>query len=618
MSAALVTSLVLILLPTLCFSLSDADSLLKFKKSLKNGDSKLKNWIPNSSPCRKKWVGVMCDGETIIGLRLSKLGLTGSADVEALTQLRSLRTISLVKNSFTGPIPEFNKLGALKAIYISNNQFSGEIPNTYFGSMGSLKKLWLNENKFTGHIPLSLMQLSHLMELHLEGNQFSGKIPELKYPDVLKSLDLSGNKLEGNIPESLSKFNTSTFEGNVGLCGKQVSKHCFQHPPLAKSDSPSTAAIIVISVTLVVVFFFMAIGIISTMHNEDDNSMNLSSSKETLKSANVGSSSTRQTSVGSSRKSSSNLKTKRVSSQKVIKNRMDDLVMVNMEKGAFGLVDLLKAEAEVLGNGQLGSAYKAVLGTGLTVVVKRMKEMNKLGKDEFGDEMKRIGELKHPNVMTPLAFHFRREEKLIVSEYMPHGSLLHALHGDRGLLHAKLNWQNRLKIIKGIAEGLGYIHTQLANYDVPHGNLKTNNVLLTETYDPLLSDYGFHPFVNSDSVAQKLFAYKSPECLQNQQHVSPKSDVYCLGIVILEIMTGKYPSQYLNDGDGGIDIVQWAQSSISENHVEELIDPDILTSDPASINQMITIIQIGAACTKSNPDQRLNLNEALSNIQEVN
>ncbi|KAK8660676.1 hypothetical protein V6N13_051591 [Hibiscus sabdariffa] len=618
MSAALVTSLVLVLLPTLCFSLSDADSLLEFKKSLKNGDSKLKNWIPNSSPCRKKWVGIVCDGETIIGLRLTNLGLTGSVDVEALTRLRSLRTISLVKNSFTGPIPEFNKLGALKAIYISNNQFSGEIPDTYFGSMGSLKKLWLNENKFTGHIPLSLMQLSHLVELHLEGNQFSGKIPELKYPNVLKSLDLSGNKLEGNIPESLSTFNASTFEGNVGLCGKQVSKLCFQHPPFAKSDSPSTTAIIVILVTLVVVFFLLVVGIISTTHNEDDNLKNLNSSRDTLKSVNVVSSSTEQTSVESSRESSSSIKIKRVSSQKVVKNRMDDLVMVNIEKGAFGLGDLLKAEAEVLGSGQLGSAYKAVLGTGLAVVVKRMKEMNKLGKDGFGVEMKRIGELKHPNVMTPLAFHFRREEKLIVSEYMPHGSLLYALHGDRGLFHAKLNWQNRLKIIKGIAEGLGYIHTQLATFALPHGNLKTNNVLLTETYDPLLTDYGFHPFVHSDNAVQRLFAYKSPECLQNQQHVSPKSDVYCFGIVILEIMTGKYPSQYLNDGDDGIDIVQWAQSSISENHVEKLIDPDILVSGSASINQMITIIQIGAACTKSNPDQRLSLNEAISNIQEVN
>ncbi|KAK8660674.1 hypothetical protein V6N13_051589 [Hibiscus sabdariffa] len=617
MSAALVTSLVLILLPTLCFSQSDVDSLLKFKKSLKNGDSKLKNWLPNSSPCRKKWVGIVCDNETIIGLRLTNISLTGSIDVGALTQLRGLRTISLVKNAFTGPIPEFYKLGALKAIYLSNNQFSGEIPNTYFGSMRSLKKLWLNDNNFTGQIPLSLMELSHLMELHLERNQFSGKIPESKYPAVLKSLDLSGNKLEGNIPECYSKFNASVFQGNIGLCGKQLTKYCVHHPLLHKSHSPPTAAVIVMSATLVVVVFFVIVGIVSTMQNEDNDLRNLSSSRETLRNVCVVPCSNRETSIGSSRKSSLSLKIKLGSLKMNNKNGTNDFVMVNEEKGTFGLDDLMKAEAEVLRNGQLGSAYKAVLGTGLAVVVKRMNEMNKLGKDGFGVEMKRIGELKHPNVMTPLAFHFRREDKLIISEYMPHGSLLYALHGDRGLFHARLNWQNRLKIIKGIAEGLGYIHTQLATYVVPHGNLKTSNVLLTETYDPLLTNYGFHPFINSDSVAQRLFAYKSPECLQNQQHVSPKSDVYCLGIVILEIMTGKYPSQYMNDGDSGIDIVQWAQSSISANHVEKLIDPEILASGSASIDQMITIIQIGAACTKNNPDQRLSLNEAINKIQEI-
>ncbi|KAE8687574.1 hypothetical protein F3Y22_tig00111013pilonHSYRG00159 [Hibiscus syriacus] len=82
----------------------------------------------------------MCEGETIISLHLKNLGLSGSIDVEALSQLRSLRTIRLVKNAFTGPIPEFNKLRGLRAIYLSNNQFSGEISDTYFGSMGKLRE----------------------------------------------------------------------------------------------------------------------------------------------------------------------------------------------------------------------------------------------------------------------------------------------------------------------------------------------------------------------------------------------------------------------------------------------------------------------------------------------
>ncbi|GMI89397.1 pollen receptor like kinase 3 [Hibiscus trionum] len=620
-AAAVVDSFLLVLVtflslsPALCSSRSDADSLLQFKKLLKNGDSKLNNWIPGSSPCPKKWFGVMCNGETITGLHLTNLGLTGSVHVKPLTKLRSLRTISLVNNRFTGPIPEFNKLGALKAIYLSNNQFSGEIPDDYFSSMGSLKKVWLNDNNFTGKIPSSLMQLPRLMELHLEGNQFSGKIPELTYPDKLNSLNLTDNKLEGNIPESFSKFNASTLDRNVGLCGRQLRSHC---PTLDKSASSSAASIILITVTLVVVMFFVIVGIASMAQSEDDNMRNLNCSREHLRHIEVVPDLTRPKSIKTSPKSSLSSTIKQGSSQRMNNmNRMEDLTMVNGEKVAFGLEDLMKASAEMLENGVLGSAYKAEMENGLVVVVKRMREMNKLEKDGFGVEIKRFGEFKHPNVLAPLAFHFRREEKLIVSEYMPCGSLFYALHGDSGLFHARLNWQNRLKVIKGISEGLGYIHTQLATYVVPHGNLKSSNVLLTESYDPLLNDYGFHPFVNSDSVAQGLFAYKSPECLQNQ-HVSPKSDVYCLGVVILEIMTGKCPSQYLDNNNGGIDIVQWAQTSILENHVEELIDPEILSSSPASTDQMVRMIQIGVACTESNPDQRLNLNDVINKIREVN
>ncbi|KAE8654632.1 Leucine-rich repeat protein kinase family protein, putative isoform 2 [Hibiscus syriacus] len=323
-TAAAVSSLVLVLLsffllPALCFSQPDAiPPLLKLKKSLNNGDSKLKNWIPNSSPCRRKWVGVMCDDETIIGLHLTNLGLSGSIDVQALSQLHRLRTIRLVNNAFTGPIPEFNKLRGLKAIYLSNNQFTGEIPDKYFGSMGKLKKVWLNENKFTGNIPSSLMQLPHLVELHLEGNQFSGKILELKYPDVLKSLDLKGNQLEGNIPESMSKFNVSTFEGNDRLCGEQLKKPC-AHPPLSDKQTPlSTPTIIITYVTFFVVFFFVIINIASTIEEKDHDLRKVSNSRETFRNAHIVS--------GSTRKSSSNnlsLKTKRGSSHKGNKNKMD-------------------------------------------------------------------------------------------------------------------------------------------------------------------------------------------------------------------------------------------------------------------------------------------------------
>jgi len=131
------------------------------------------------------------------------------------------------------------------------------------------------------------------------------------------------------------------------------------------------------------------------------------------------------------------------SSKKGVGRSIGDLVMVNDERGTFGLPDLMKAAAEVLGNGGLGSAYKASMASGLSVVVKRMREMNKVSRDIFDAEMRRFGRLRNPNILTPLAYHYRKEEKLYVTEYMPKGSLLYVLHGTYHL-HSFLAFQENI------------------------------------------------------------------------------------------------------------------------------------------------------------------------------
>ncbi|KAE8669177.1 Pollen receptor-like kinase 3 [Hibiscus syriacus] len=584
------------LLPSLSLSQSDDEkALLKLKKSITN--AKLDSWVSDSDPCQKKWLGVQCSGGSVVALHLTGLQLAGQIDVQALLQIRGLRAISFINNSFTGSIPEFNNLTSLRAIYLSQNQFSGEISNDYFYPMENLKKVWLNENKFSGKIPDSLMQLPNLIELHLESNQFSGKIPRLKNPEVINSLDLSDNKLQGEIPASFSKFEVSAFQGNDGLCGESCQK-CATKLTIRIAMAKARVAKLTSQIAKeprrwikpkdpIPIGGSSGQGVASPIddHHEAEE-IRYEPPEYFLEERVVA----REQGWGA------------------------DLVMMNDEKGAFGMQDLMKAAAEVLGNGGLGSAYKAVMGNGLAVVVKRMKELNRLGKEAFDAEMKRIGKLRHPNVLTPLAYHFKKEEKLVVSEYMPKGSLSYVLHGDRGIIHANLNWPTRSKVIKGIADGLGFIHTEFATYEIPHGNLKSSNVLLNDDYVPLLSDFAFQPLTNPDCLPQSLFAYRSPEYLQTQQ-VSPKSDVYCLGVLILEIITGKFPSQYLSNGKGGIDIVHWVQTAVAEDQAADLIDPEI-SHGSSSIHQMVQLLRIGAACTETNPDQRLPLKEAIDKIHE--
>ncbi|XP_065848562.1 pollen receptor-like kinase 3 [Euphorbia lathyris] len=611
--------LLLLLQLSLSNSLSENEALLELKKSFTNAQL-LTNWLPDTDPCQSKWLGCICFAGRIQRLHLSDLGLSGKIDVAALQQLQGLRTISFINNSFTGPIPEFNKLGALKSLLLSENKFTGEIPNDFFAPMSSLKKLWLSDNKFTGQIPQSVTQLSHLIELHLERNQFTGPIPPLKNPK-LTSFSLANNLLQGEIPSSFSSFNASSFQGNEKLCGKPLNQACpspttneSQIALSTASNSNTTTMVGIMVLTLIAVF--VALTIYSGSGKNDDGKFNMLEKEnldETVLPVRSRSSSKKSASENSSRRGGGS----RRGSQHGKHVNMGDLIMVNDEKGSFGLQDLMKAAAEVLGSGGLGSAYKAQMTSGLAVVVKRMREMNMMGRDLFDAEMRRFGRIRHKNILTPLAYHFRKEEKLLVSEYMPKGSLLYVLHGDRGICHAQLNWATRVKIVKGIAEGLSYLHTEYSTYNLPHGNLKSSNVLLNENYEPVLGDYALDPLTNLNHSSQTMFAYKTPEYIQKHV-ISPKSDVYCLGIIILEIMTGKFPSQYLTNGKGGTDVVQWVVQAISEGKEQELIDPEVSdNSNSETIKQMVELLRIGAACTEADSNQRLDMREAIRRIQEI-
>ncbi|XP_073146824.1 pollen receptor-like kinase 3 [Henckelia pumila] len=621
---AAVRLLISFLVFSVSFAIDDDDYLIEFKKKLMNSSSLDSTWIKGTNPCdnKKQWLGVDCSetGHTSVsGLFLMNLGLSGDAgniDIGSLANLQDLRALSLENNSFSGPMPEFNRLNKLKAIFLAGNQFSGEIASDFFIKLGNLKKVELGRNKFSGKIPDSLGKLETLIALMLNNNEFSGPVPELAQKS-LQILDLSNNKLQGEIPQSMSKFKATAFEGNPDLCGSIVSRQCkvqdSSPAPGETKESGSSAKWIVLGI----VAALLLATIVIRARKKDDNFRVLG--KESLdEEVQIHTPSSNMRSLSSSRKgrntdnNSSGRGSSRIHSHSG--KSASDLVVINEERGMFGLSDLMKASAEVLGNGGMGSAYKAVMANGLSVVVKRLREMNKFSRDEFDAEIRKLGSPRHPNILPPLAYHYRKEEKLLVSEFVPKGSLMFLLHGQQGNGSSdELNWPTRLRIIKGIAEGLGFLHTEFANQDLPHGNLKSSNILLSSSYDPLLTDYGLHALISSTPSAQALIAYSSPEAVLYQQ-ISPKSDVYCLGIVILEIMTGKFPSQY--NPKGGTDVVQWVNQAIAEDRIRELIDPEIGNAS-SSVDQMEKILYIAAACIENDHSKRIEMREAVRNIGEV-
>lgn len=183
--------------------------------------------------------------------------------------------------------------------------------------------------------------------------------------------------------------------------------------------------------------------------------------------------------------------------------------------------------------------------------------------------------------------------------------------------HAALDWPTRLRIARGVARGMAHLHSELSSADIPHGNLKSGNVLLSPDFEPLLVDYGFLPLVNPSLASAAMFAYRSPESLRHH-HISAKSDVYCLGILLLELLTGKFPSQYLQNAKGGTDLVLWATTVAAEDREEELLDPAIVTAAmKAAVPDMKRLLRVGIDCIEPEPDRRPDMKEAAARIEEV-
>ncbi|RCV20225.1 hypothetical protein SETIT_4G039100v2 [Setaria italica] len=606
------------------------EALMQLKKSFTNSSS-LSSWLitdkdGDKSPCAPdshEWHGVVCSGGRVTGLRLSGLELGGTIDVNALASFPRLRSVSFARNNFSGPLPAFHQLKALKSMYLSNNQFSGSIPEGFFGNLSHLKKLWLNGNQLNGSIPASITQATSLLELHLDRNAFTGELPPAP-PPALKSLNVSGNDLEGVVPEAFRKFDASRFAGNEYLCYVPTNTKQCKREQTVVSSSVRVAVVFATLLVSAVVMVIILRACSSSQPSSRARSLDMEGLEEKppvymVKQAST-TSQKRSASWLGRRIGSSGLGHRRSASAKVddLSSRSGgDLVMVNNSKGAFGLADLMKAAAEVIGSGGLGSAYKAVMANGVAVVVKRARDMNRATKDAFEAEMRRLGAVRHANLLPPLAYHYRSDEKLLVYEYIPKGSLLYVLHGDRGMDYAALDWPMRLKVAVGVARGAAFLHAELADHEVPHGNLKSANILLAPDFEPLLADFGFSGLINhAPSTQSSMFARCAPECVAGHP-VSAKSDVYCLGVVLLELLTGKFPTQYLHNAKGGTDLVMWATSAMADGFERDLLDPAIMAKWKFAQQDMTRLIQVAVDCVEADPEKRPDMKEVAARVEEV-
>ncbi|MQM11115.1 hypothetical protein Taro_044018 [Colocasia esculenta] len=305
----------------------------------------------------------------------------------------------------------------------------------------------------------------------------------------------------------------------------------------------------------------------------------------------------------------------------------------------FELEDLLRASAEMLGKGGYGTTYKAVLEDGGAVAVKRLRDLagggggehssSSLGRREFEQHMEALGRLRHPNLVSLRACYSARDEKLLVYDFMPNGSLFSLLHGNRGPGRTPLDWATRVRVAAGAARGIAYLHQACrSSPKLSHGNLKSTNVLLDKSGAARIADFGLASLAGGAAAAaggpSRTNGYRAPELTADPRKAvtSHKADVYAFGVLLLELLTGKHPSPCgpENGGAAGggtaVDLPRWVQSVVREEWTAEVFDLELMRFKDVE-EEMVGMLQIATSCTAASPDQRPKMANVVKMIDEL-
>ncbi|TVT96651.1 hypothetical protein EJB05_58121, partial [Eragrostis curvula] len=535
-------------------------------------------------------------------LNLSCNSFSGSIPKELFTLSSLSQGLDLSHNELSGEIPlEIGGLINLGPLNISNNQLSGKIPNT-LGECMRLESLHMEGNLLNGTIPESFTNLRGVIEMDLSRNNLSGEIPEfLESLSSMKLLNLSFNNLEGPVPTGGIFQNTGEVfvQGNKKLC---ASIPLLQLPRCnADTSKPRRSS----NILKIVGFTTLCLVLLSCF------------TIVLLK------------------------------KRKTVKQSADS--PCNNELKKFSYADLVKATdgfslANLLGSGKYGSVYKGRFQFEEHTVAVKVFKLDQLGAPKsFLAECKALRNTRHRNlvkVITACSTYdpTGHEFKALILEYMPNGSLDSCLYPkvNKYGLNRPLSLGYRILIAMDIASALDYLH----NHCVPpmaHCDLKPSNVLLDDVMGARLADFGLAKFLQSFSYSchqsstsllgpRGSIGYIAPEYGLGCK-LSTEGDVYSYGIIILEMLTGRRPTDAMFTND--LNLHKFVEKAFPEN-IDEVLDPCIAPSfeDGGSNNSLnrenrvtagaksciMHLVKLGLSCSKETPKDRPTMQDVYAEV----
>ncbi|KAF3960182.1 hypothetical protein ACB098_04G045500 [Castanea mollissima] len=262
----------------------------------------------------------------------------------------------------------------------------------------------------------------------------------------------------------------------------------------------------------------------------------------------------------------------------------------------------------MVGKGGSSNVYKGCLPDGKELAVKILKPSEDVVKD-FIQEIDIITTLHHKNIISLFGFCFEDNNLLLVYDFLSRGSLEENLHGNKKDGKA-FGWQERYNVAVGVAEALEFLHNGCAE-PVIHRDVKSSNILLSDDFEPQLSDFGLAGWASTSSHVTctdvaGTFGYLAPEYFMHGK-MSDKIDVYAFGVVLLELLSGRKP---INGKDS---LVMWAKPILKGGEVSKLLDPSLGSDyDHVQIERMVLAATL---CIKRAPRLRPQISIVLKLLQ---
>lgn len=268
-----------------------------------------------------------------------------------------------------------------------------------------------------------------------------------------------------------------------------------------------------------------------------------------------------------------------------------------------------------LGQGGFGPVFKGVLPEGQEIAVKKLSKSSKQGLEEFKNELILIAKLQHMNLVRLLGCCLKKDEKMLIYEYMPNKSLDKFIFDPTR--RESLDWTGCYKIIEGFAQGLSYLHTY-SRLPIIHRDLKPGNILLDLDMNPKISDFGMARIFDrnmSETHTHRsagTYGYMSPE-YGLKGNFSEKSDVYSFGVIVLEIVSGKKNNDLFSSEEYYMNLVGYAWELWKEGRTTELIH-STLKDHESSRPQILRCVHVGLLCAQDKPMNRPTISNVIQMI----